>query len=302
MSDQNLPLQAPGLFDRGLWRRRRERRVREQARRATDAFFLHRETALRLGERVEDHARRFERVLSLGFLDAASCPMAPLPVRGDPAAAALPAQAGGIRVALDDERLPFSDRSFDLVLSNMLLHWANDLPGALTEARRVLTPDGLFLAALIGGESLGMLRHALLAAEARMFGRAAPRVIPMLDLRDAGNLMMRAGFALPVVDIERITVRYARPERLLQDLSWMGEAQALRASPRGLFAKGLWRETIAELERYRDAGGEIPVVFDILMLAGFAPAPNQPKPLKPGSARIPLAEVLGGKRPHSPQE
>ncbi|RMF17017.1 MAG: methyltransferase domain-containing protein, partial [Alphaproteobacteria bacterium] len=258
--------------------------------------------ALRLGERVEDHARRFERVLALGFPDDESLPPAPQLVRGDPAVAALPAEAGDMRVALDDERLPFADRSFDLVLSNMLLHWANDLPGALTEARRVLAPDGLFLAALIGGESLGMLRHALLAAEARMFGRAAPRVIPMLDVRDAGDLMMRAGFALPVVDIERITVRYGRAERLLEDLSRMGEAQALRASPRGLFAKGLWREMIAELEHHRDAGGEIPVVFDILMLAGFAPAPNQPKPLRPGSARIPLADVLGGKRPRNPQE
>ncbi len=284
---------SAALFDRRLWRRRRDRR--RPAGADADAFFLHRETAARLHERVTDHARRFERVLALGFPDGESCPDAPFRVRGDPALSHL-RTGGGVRVALDDERLPFADGSFDLVLSNMLLHWANDLPGALVEARRVLVPDGLFLAALVGGESLGRLRRAVLAAEARLYGRAAPRVIPMLDVRDAGDLMMRAGFALPVVDVERITVRYGNPARLLEDLHRMGEAQALHAAPRGLFPKGLWRATIAELERMRHADGALPVTFEIVMLAGFAPAPDQPKPLAPGSARVSLAEVLGHRR------
>jgi SAM-dependent methyltransferase len=197
-------------------------------------------------------------------------------------------------LACDEEALPIADASFDLVISCLALHWVNDLPGALIQARRVLKPDGLFVAALIGGASLSQLRQAMMQAEIEVEGGASPRVSPFVEVRDAGALLQRAGFALPVVDRDEITVAYENPLALMKDLRLMGEANAVRERRRG-FSR---RETLLRAGAiYQEASGSvdgrIPAGFEIIYLTGWAPDPSQPKALRPGSARTRLADALG---------
>ena len=190
--------------------------------------------------------------------------------------------------------MPFADESFDLVVSGLALHFVNDLPGTLLQVRRALKPDGLLLAAMLGGTTLTELRTALLAAEEEIEGGASPRVAPFADVRDLGALLQRAGFALPVADSETVTVTYAHPLALMRELRAMGAANALlhrRRSP-------LRRATLARaLEIYADrfglANGRIPATFEIITLTAWAPHESQQKPLQPGSAKARLAEVLG---------
>jgi SAM-dependent methyltransferase len=197
-------------------------------------------------------------------------------------------------LAADEERLPFRDASLDLVVSGLALQFVNDLPGALVQIRRALKPDGLFLAALVGGDTLTELRQAFAAAEAEVEGGVSPRVAPFADLRDMGALLQRAGFALPVADVERLCVRYDSPIHLMHDLRRMGATNVLierRRAP-------LRRATLARLveiyaERFADPDGRVRASFDIVWLSGWAPAPNQQQPLRPGSARMRLADALG---------
>ncbi len=201
----------------------------------------------------------------------------------------------GPRLVADEERLPFAQGSLDLVVSLLSLHWTNDLVGALVQIRRALKPDGLFLGAFLGGATLTELRQSLLQAEAEVAGGAGPRVSPFADGLDAAGLLQRAGFALPVSDVDRVTVTYDHPLKLLADLRAMGETSVLHARPpRALNRRILARMSDIYLERFGDADGRVPATFEIVGVTGWAPAESQPKPLKPGSAKMRLADAIGG--------
>jgi len=176
-------------------------------------------------------------------------------------------------VQLDEERLPFADRSLDLVVSSLVLHWVNDLPGALIQIRRALRPDGLFLGAVLGGETLNELRAVLTQAELEVLGGASARVSPFLDGYDAVGLLQRAGFVLPVADLDRVSVRYAHPLKLLEELRAMGETSAFadRDGP-GLTRAVLARAFDLYAEQFAENDGRLPVTFDIVTLTGWAPA------------------------------
>jgi SAM-dependent methyltransferase len=191
--------------------------------------------------------------------------------------------------------LPFAERALDLAVSCLDLHWVNDLPGALIQLRRALRPDGLFLGAFFGGETLHELRAAFLEAESEREGGAGLHVSPFVDVRDAGGLLQRAGFALPVVDADRIVVRYDDPLLLMADLRALGEANALRERRR-LFLK---RSTLGAVcaayrQRFGAADGTVPATFEVLYLTGWSPDESQRKPLAPGSGQTSLAKALCG--------
>ncbi len=199
----------------------------------------------------------------------------------------------GLRVAADEEALPFADASLDLVVSGLALHLVNDLPGALVQIKRALKPDGLLLAALLGGGTLNELRHSWLAAEAEVTGGASPRVAPFADVRDLGVLLQRAGFALPVVDSEIVTVTYASPLALMQEVRAMGASNMLLARRRHPVTRRLLMRA-AEIYAERFGGaGRVAATFEILTLTAWAPDESQQKPLRPGSAQARLADALG---------
>ena len=190
--------------------------------------------------------------------------------------------------------MPFAEAVFDLVISDLSLHWVNDLPGALVQIHRSLKPDGLFLAAMFGGETLKELRQVLLETDLAEEGGASPRVSPFADVRDAGDLLQRAGFALPVVDLDTITVTYADAFALMRDLRGMGETNAV-VERRGGFSRRTTMMAAARLyqERFQDRQGRAPATFQILYLTAWAPHEAQQKPRKPGSAGARLADALG---------
>jgi SAM-dependent methyltransferase len=205
-------------------------------------------------------------------------------------------------VAADEEALPFRDASLDLVVSALALQFVNDLPGTLIQIRRALKPDGLLLAALAGGDTLTELRQAFAAAEAEIEDGISPRVVPFSDVRDMGALLQRAGFALPVTDVDRVTARYASPISLMHDLRRMGATNALlERSRRPLKRATLKRMTEIYAERFADRDGRIRATFEIVWLCGWAPHASQQKPLAPGSARERLADVLGTKEIRLPR-
>ena len=197
---------------------------------------------------------------------------------------------------LDEERLPFAEASLDLVVSTLALHWTNDLPGALVQIRRALRPDGLFIGSILGGSTLTELRQALVQAESEIAGGAAPRVSPFADMMDAAGLLQRAGFALPVADVDRVQVAYAHPLELLRDLRAMGEGNVLADSDRRpLTRRVLARAMEIYAERFSRDDARIPATFEIVTMTGWAPHPDQQQPLKPGSAKMRLADALGSK-------
>ena len=213
-------------------------------------------------------------------------------VQASPSAARL-AGAAGLTVVLDEERLPFAEASLDLAVSNLALHWSNDLVGALVQIRRALRPDGLFIGALFGGSTLTELRQSLLIAESEMGGGAGARVSPFADTFDGAALLQRAGFALPVADSDRITVRYEHTLQLMADLRAMGETNLLIDRPRAPLTRAVLART-AEVysERFGLPDGRIPATFEIITLTGWAAHESQQKPLKPGSAKMRLADAL----------
>jgi len=204
------------------------------------------------------------------------------------------ASRSAMRLVADEERLPFAPESLDLVVSLLSLHWTNDLVGVLVQIRRALKPDGLFIGALFGAATLTELRQSLIQAEAELTGGAGLRVSPFADGYDMAGLLQRAGFALPVSDIDRVTVRYDHPLKLMADLRAMGETNALvdRARP-PLSRAVLARAFEIYRERFGLPDGRVPATFEILTATGWAPHPSQPKPLKPGSAKMRLADALG---------
>ena len=284
----------PQLFDRRLLRLRRLRAVRTQ----DDAAFLIDTLVERLVERLDEIKRSFARILVLGShggrLAARVRAQAPhaVVVETDPVRPQL-GQAG-LRVVCDEEALPFGGAAFDAVMSCGVLHWVNDLPGTLAQVAACLRPDGLLLAAMPGGGTLGELREALLAAETEVEGGASPRVAPFVDVRDAGALLQRAGFALPMVDRDRIDVAYGSPLTLLRDLRAMGQGTVLRdRRPGPLRRATLARACALYAERFGDDAGRVRATFDILFLTAWKPAADQPQPARRGSGKVDLARMFG---------
>ena len=282
----------PQIFDRRLLRSRLLRALR-----FGPATFLLEQVALDMGERLGVIQRPFERALDLGSptpevaaMLAARKPQ--LLVRAAPLAQAL-GQGGWLGLVADEEALPFTPESFDLIVSGLSLQHVNDLPGALTQIRRALRPDGLFMACIVGGQSLTELRAALAAAEEEILEGVSPRVAPFVDLRDLGGLLQRAGFALPVTDVDTVTVRYDHLFALAHDLRAMGATNALTLrDPRGLSRTVLLRAAEIYAERFSDADGRVRATFDLVWMSGWAPHESQQKPLAPGSAKVRLADAL----------
>ncbi|MFZ2064610.1 MAG: methyltransferase domain-containing protein [Xanthobacteraceae bacterium] len=287
----------PLIFDRVLVRARRRR-----AAQLGPATFLLDRVADDLAERLTAVLRRFELAADIGTPgEAVRAALARLGSVGTVVAAdAVPeARAPGTGknlVAADEEALPFRDASLDLAVSALALQFVNDLPGALIQIRRALKPDGLFLAALVGGETLTELRQAFAAAESDVEGGASPRVAPFADVRAIGDLLQRAGFALPVTDSDRYTLRYETPFALMAELRRMGATNALVARRRTPLRRAtLLRMAEIYRERFADSDGRVRATFEIVWLSGWAPHPGQQQPLKPGSAQSRLADVLGSR-------
>ena len=200
----------------------------------------------------------------------------------------------GCTVVADEEMLPFADASIDLAVSVLALHTVNDLPGTLVQVRRALKPDGLFLAALLGGDTLTELRQSFALAEAELDGGVSPHVAPFADVRELGALLQRAGFALPVADVDRVTVRYSSVFSLMHDLRGMGATNVLIERKRQPLRRAtLLRMAQLYAENFADPDDKLRATFDIVWLSGWVPHPSQQQPLRPGSARTRLADALG---------
>lgn len=293
------------IFDRDILKLRRNR----AAKRAKDFNFLFAETAERLVDRLDDTTRSFPLAVDIGCHSGEigsiignrgqiqtlfQCDIAK-----DYALLARENNHHSSAV-IDEEFLPFAPNSLDLVLSNMSLHWVNDLPGMLLQARQALKPDGLFLASMLGGETLKDLREALMAAEAEEEGGVSPRVSPFVDIRDAGALLQRSGFALPVVDSDEIIIDYPDALKLMRDLSGMGESNLIiKRSKKFTHRATLARAASIYRERHANNDGRILAKFQVIYLTGWAPDASQPKALRPGSAKISLVDFLGNDTPRS---
>ncbi|PZQ59359.1 MAG: SAM-dependent methyltransferase [Sphingomonas taxi] len=274
-------MQPPDIFDRHARRLRRDRAVRDYA----DHDFLRAAMLDGIADRLDAVKRTFEAVLDIGCFDGAFVPPAGARVaRLDPGFG-FARHAGGVQG--DEDRLPFADGAFDLVVAAGTLDTVSDLPGALTLIRRTLRPDGLFLGAFVGAGSLPTLRAGLRAAEGE---RPVARLHPQIEVRSAGDLLLRAGFALPVADVETLTVRYSGFARLLDDLRGMAGSNLL-ASRRPLRRAAL-AAAAADFAARAAADGRTAERFDIVFLTGWSPSPDQPKPARRGSAATSLAAAL----------
>lgn len=281
------------IFDASLVIAHRRRAL---ARAVTGADFLVARAAEDLAERLAVVERKFGRAAAIfGVSPAATAVLA----ASGKAAEIVRVEAdeiflgGGPGVVSDPDTIALEPASIDLAVSLLALQEANDIPGQLIQIRRALRPDGLFLGVLAGAGTLVELRESLLAAETELSGGASPRVIPFTDVRDAGGLLQRAGFALPVADVETVIVRYDTMFGLMADLRAMGVTSALTDRPRKPATRRLFQRA-AEIyaERFSDPDGRVRASFSFVWLSGWAPDPSQQKPLKPGSAQVSLAKVL----------
>ena len=298
------------IFDRDLLRLRRQRVAADAARHD----FLLQRVADDFAERLSIVRREFpvganigshhgvltERLLALPTIGSMieTDTVGPVPSSPQGRVAPLIARAGKTRTRIiaDEEALPFAPASLDLVVSGLVLHHVNDLPGALIQIRRALKPDGLFMAALLGGETLKELREAWLIAEDEVTGGASPRVAPFADVRDLGGLLQRAGFALPVADTDIVRVTYASAFDLMREIKAFGASNVLTARRRvPVTRKLLFRAAEIYAERFALADGRIPATFEIITLTAWVPHESQQKPLQPGSAKARLADALGVK-------
>jgi SAM-dependent methyltransferase len=291
----------PLIFDRSLLRARRRRAFRL----GPETFLLDR-VAEELADRLRVVLRRFDLAADIGTPAAAvraalarngsigtmiAVDEVPDPGRNVAGRGADPA---AWQIVADAEALPFADASLDLVVSGLALQAVNDLPGTLVQIRRALKPDGLFVAALLGGDTLGELRQSFAVAESEREGGVSPRVAPFPDVRDMGALLQRAGFALPVTDADRVAVRYGSPFALLRDLRRMGATNPLVERRRVPLRRATLMHAV-ELyaARFADADGRVRASFDIIWLSGWSPHASQQQPLRPGSAKARLADALG---------
>src|ERR1700719_680315 len=315
----------PLIFDRSLLRARRRRGFRLGA----ETFLLDR-VAEDFADRLQAVVRRFDLAVDLGTPTAAvraallrngaigsmialdpmmdALPPPYPPPQAGKGTSIYPPPVGGegrvgagdhaaivaSRVVADEEAVPFADNTLDLVVSGLSLQAVNDLPGVLVQIRRALKPDGLFVAALLGGDTLAELRQSFATAESELDGGASPRVAPFPDLRDMGTLLQRAGFAMPVADEDRITVRYATPFALLRDLRRMGATNPLVERRRVPLRRAtLMRAMEVYAARFAASDGRVRASFDVIWLSGWSPHHTQQRPLRPGSATTRLADALG---------
>lgn len=274
----------PEIFSRAAVRRARAR----AASGFSEHDFLHRRAMADIVDRLETTTRRFETALFYGAglltgLLTPACGVGRI-VSADLAPERL--GPGADALAFDEEASPLAPESFDLIVSLLTLHRANDLVGALAQHLLALKPDGLFIGVLFGEETLSAFKASLFEAEAAVTGGASARIAPFGMLKDLGAALQRAGFALPVADIDRAVVDYREPARLLSDLRGMGESGGLKSAPRGLRRDVLG----AALAAFAARGAR--AQFDMIYLTGWAPHPDQQKPLKPGSAKASLAEAV----------
>ncbi len=295
------PQLPPRLFDRKLLTRRLDRAATAFAQ----AQFL-RERA------IEDTIltlsainRRFDLALDMGardglfgrmIRDTVVADKVGLLIEGDISSRLSDQQSGSARLLMDEEALPFGDNSLDLIVSHLSLHTVNDVPGTLVQALRALKPDGLLIASIFGGETLHELRVALMEAEIEVRGGYGPRVAPFAEAPDLIDLMKRIGFTMPVVDSDRVAVSYEHPLKLMADLRAMGESNVLNERPRkGLNKAILTRAAEICFERFGDGEGRMTATFEIITLSGWKAHESQQKPLRPGSAKMRLADALGVK-------
>ncbi|QCI69149.1 methyltransferase domain-containing protein [Phreatobacter stygius] len=283
---------APRQFDPALLGQRRRR-----AARGEPADFLLRHVAEDLADRLMLVQRQFSRIVDLGSpTDAVRQALGERGMAmaiGTETVPALGSRRARPVVVSQPDALPFAAGSLDLVVSGLALQLVDDLPGVFVQVRRALKPDGLFLAALLGGETLTELRQAFAEAESEVEGGISPRVAPFADIRDIGGLLQRAGFALPVTDTDKLTVRYGDVFALMRDLRAMGAANPLvdrRTTP--LKRRTLLRMAEIYHQRFADPDGRIRATFQIITLSGWAPHESQQQPLKPGSAKARLADAL----------
>jgi len=291
------PPADPEIFDRRIRRIRRDRAARDFAGHS----FLRDRMVEDILDRLDSVKRQFSVALDLGTADGSLA--AGLRARGMKVFAAdagfrFAQAAGGVQC--DEDRLPFADGSFDLIVSAGGLDMVSDLPGALTLARRALKPDGLFLAAFFGAGSLPRLRAALMAADEAATGGAVARIHPQIDVRAAGDLLSRAGFALPVADIDRAQVRYGDPLRLIADLRGMAATNILRGRRGAGFGRAHIPALFDAFSAMADADGRVTETVEIIHLTAWSPGPDQPRPAPRGSGRTSLADALrprpGGQR------
>lgn len=261
------------IFDTASFQRNRAR----SKRMGPDFDFLRAEVADRMQDRMLEINRTFS---------------APLDIGGDYGRfAGWPDTTPTVAIA--DNALGLVDASYDMIASNLNMHWVNDLPGLLVQANKALKPDGLFLGSLLGGETLVELRHALLTAESEIVGGAHQRVIPFADVRDMGSLLQRAGFALPVADMDTITVTYEHPLKLMQELRCMGEANALISRQKNFMRRDIVMRACEIYARdFSNDDGRIRATFQIIYITGWHPHESQQKPAKRGSATMRLEDAL----------
>ena len=289
---QNLDSQ---IFDREVLRMRRDKTAPQFERHD----FLLKEVTLRLLDNLDDIKRDFHKILNIGghpklmqkyfandFMVNQDLSIKRIEDHLSP------------RIQADEEFLPIKKNALDLVFCALNLHWINDLPGALVQIFQSLKPDGLFMGATLGGETLYELRTAMMKADIELLGGIRPHASPLMDVRDAGGLLQRAGFSLPVVSTERITVTYSDAFGLMKELKGMGENNALLKGYKGLTtARHMIKVAEIYATDFADEDGRIPVTFDILYFQGWVPHESQQKPLKPGSAKMSLKDALGKSPP-----
>ena len=291
----------PRLFVRNLLAHRLDR----AAGGFSQAHFLRERAVEDLIETLSVINRSFDVALDMAARDGAfgravvGTPVAGkigLLIEGDLSEKLSAQQSGAARLIMDEEALPFGDDSLNLVVNGLSLHTVNDLPGVLVQVRRALKPDGLFIGSLFGGETLTELRACLMEAELEVRGGYGPRIAPFAESHDLIDLLKRTGFNMPVVDSDRVTVTYEHPLRLMADLRMMGESNILLHRPRkGLNRAILEKASALYFERHADAEGRIAATFEIITLSGWKAHDSHQKPLRPGSAKMRLADALGVK-------
>lgn len=287
----------PQIFDRFVVAKHREQKHAECGK----LFDISRDNSIQLIDRLNDIKKHFSSALVCNCLnlDTASILKKEHKIENifisdlseDRTKEAL--KHGYMTINYDEEWVPFGHNSFDLIIIEQALHWTNDLPGALIQLKNCLQPDGLFLASLYGGASLIELRQALIEAETNIYGGSTPRISPFIDVRDAGNLALRAGFSLPVADTQTVKVEYTSLKELFTDLKEMGESNAIKNRFKGLTTPRLFKNTEEHYLKYNSSdNNKIITTFEIITITGWAPAKNQQKPLKPGSATQRIADAL----------
>jgi len=280
------------LFDRKLLRVRRARGARTDGDR-----FLYARVADDMAERILDVNRTFQNSLLIADADMSSSIQDKVEKKlGQVTRIGFTDDPGGLDIIADEEALPFGDNTFDFIFSGLGLHAVNEIPRAVMDFKRLLKPDGLFVAAFFGGETLAGLRHALYEAEDGVMGRVSPRISPMISVQQAAGILQKSGFTMPVVDRDLVRVYYTSLTDLYTDLRRMGDTNILVDRQRNGASKRLFEEVASIYRRDHTAkNGRLPVNYDILWMTGWHPDESQPKPLKPGSAKSRLSDALGVK-------